>query len=99
MFWISPVTYCQEALAYSEMSAPRWQTPTTINGRTQPLGMWVLESRDLFTDSYWVYMGALVLIGYAIIFNLGTFLALSYLPGECTVVVRHQLSNVSQLST
>jgi hypothetical protein len=82
-YWVNPMTYVTNALAYNEMTAPRWSTPISINGVTQTTGMWALQSFELPTDPYWRWMPALVLIGFGILFNVITFLALEYLPREC----------------
>ncbi|KAF6261001.1 ATP-binding cassette transporter [Scenedesmus sp. NREL 46B-D3] len=69
MFWASPITYAINALAFNEMSAPRWATPLTFGGTTRTMGEWVLINSGLFTESYWRWMPALVLVGYWFLFT------------------------------
>lgn len=78
-FWLR-MQYAINALAYNEMSAPRWSQPLTIGGTTHTLGEWVLINSGLFTEPYWRWMPALVLLGYTLIFTAITFLVLQYLP-------------------
>lgn len=70
------------ALAYNEMSAPRWSNLVTIDGTTHTMGEWVLINNGLFTEPYWHWMPALVLIGYTFLFTGLTFLVLQYAPRE-----------------
>ncbi|KAF5454239.1 hypothetical protein F2P56_023919 [Juglans regia] len=88
-FWVSPLTYGQIGLSLNEFLAPRWQkmlsTGTTIGRET-------LESRGLNFDGdlYWISLGAL--FGFAIVFNFGYILALSFLksPGSSHVIISHE---------
>lgn len=70
------------ALSINEMGAERWSAPLTVDGVTHTLGEWVLINNGLFTESYWRWMPALVLIGYWVLFSGITFLVLQYLPRE-----------------
>lgn len=74
--------YAINALALNEMSAPRWSMPLTFDGVTRPMGEWVLLNSGLFTESYWRWMPALVLVGYWVLFTAITFLVLQYAPRE-----------------
>lgn len=71
-------------LSYNEMSAARWQRQVTLpegDGLvTRSLGDWILLQNGMFTESYWHWMPALVLIGYWALFTGVIFLALQYLP-------------------
>uniref|UniRef100_A0A383WGZ5 ABC transporter domain-containing protein n=1 Tax=Tetradesmus obliquus TaxID=3088 RepID=A0A383WGZ5_TETOB len=80
MYWASPITYATNALAVNEMSAPRWSAPFTAEGVTRPMGEWVLLNSGMWTQPYWRWMPALVLLGYWALFNAIMFLALQYLP-------------------
>lgn len=74
--------YAINALAFNEMSAPRWATPLTFGGTTRTMGEWVLINSGLFTESYWRWMPALMLVGYWFLFTTITFLVLQYAPRE-----------------
>ncbi|EFJ25271.1 ATP-binding cassette transporter [Selaginella moellendorffii] len=74
-YWSSPMMYGQSALAVNEFSASRWQQTEgdSTDGRN------FLESRGLFSDDYWYWIGAGAELGYVILFNVGFTLALTYL--------------------
>ncbi|KAH9292275.1 hypothetical protein KI387_042541, partial [Taxus chinensis] len=72
-YWSSPLMYAQNAIAVNEFLASRWQKPGNN------IGTKLLESRGLFTQSYWYWMTLGILAGYAIIFNILYTLALAYL--------------------
>ncbi|XP_062144197.1 pleiotropic drug resistance protein 3-like [Alnus glutinosa] len=88
-FWVSPLTYGEIGLFVNEFHAPRWQkmlsTNTTIRQET-------LESRGLDFSGYlyWISVGAL--FGFAIVFNIGYILALSFLksPGSSRAIISHE---------
>ncbi|RZC88219.1 hypothetical protein C5167_016050 [Papaver somniferum] len=92
-FWISPMSYGEIGITVSEFLAPRWQqmsSNTTLGGQT-------LESRGLSFDScfYWISLGAL--LGFAILFNIGFTLALTFLkaPGMSRAIIsQEKLSQV-----
>ncbi|CAM6029266.1 unnamed protein product [Sphagnum balticum] len=78
-YWISPLTYAQQAIGVNEMLAPRWQTFPSGNG-TKSLGVQVLESRGQFTHAYWYWLGVGALVGFIIIFNIGFTVAIALMP-------------------
>ncbi|KAI4335068.1 hypothetical protein L6164_013749 [Bauhinia variegata] len=75
-FWLSPVSYGEIGITQNEFLAPRWQK---VQEGNVTLGRSLLSSRGLEFDSnfYWLSVG--VLLGFAILFDLGFILALSYL--------------------
>ncbi|KAK4424492.1 Pleiotropic drug resistance protein 3 [Sesamum alatum] len=78
-FWISPLSYGEIGLSTNEFLAPRWTKQasgnTTVGHRT-------LESRGLSFDGhlFWISLGAL--FGFAVLFNIGFTLALSFLKAS-----------------
>ena len=50
LYWISPLTYAQQAIFLNEFTDPRWDTLTDYNGGQVRLGDAVLMSRGLWTD-------------------------------------------------
>ena len=50
LYWISPLTYAQQAIFLNEFTDPRWDTLTDDNGGQVRLGDAVLMSRGLWTD-------------------------------------------------
>ncbi|KAH9560799.1 hypothetical protein CY35_06G126700 [Sphagnum magellanicum] len=71
-YWISPLTYAQNAIAVNEFLAPRW--------KANALGNTILKSRGLFTRGYWYWIGVAALIGYMLLFNFIMTFALQYFP-------------------
>ncbi|CAI5536089.1 unnamed protein product, partial [Closterium sp. Naga37s-1] len=86
-YWISPLMYAQNALAVNEFLAPRWnvcvpipvQSAGPLFPPTATMGQVFLESRSIPADGKWVGIGVAALIGYIILFNLLTVVALAYL--------------------
>jgi len=76
-YWISPLSYAQNAIAVNEFLAPRWQKASQITG--QPLYLSILESRGIYTRWYWYWIGLGALIGYIVIFNVLVTFALQHL--------------------
>lgn len=71
-FWISPLSYAQNAIAVNEFLADRWNKPPAQGPASNALtlGRQVLLSRGLFADGKWYWIGVTVLLGYSILFNL-----------------------------
>ncbi|XP_024525458.1 ABC transporter G family member 31 [Selaginella moellendorffii] len=67
-YWVSPLSYAENALAVNEFRAPRWGD----------IYMEILEPRGLFPDTYWYWIGVVVLVGYTLVLQLLGTLALSY---------------------
>ncbi|KAK3229047.1 hypothetical protein Dsin_000928 [Dipteronia sinensis] len=93
-FWVSPITYGEIGLSVNEFLAPRWQKTLSTN---TTIGRATLESRGLNFDGYffWISLGAL--FGFALAFNIGFTLALSFLksPGSTRAMISHE--NVSKI--
>eukprot|EP00253_Pinus_taeda_P030408 PITA_30408 len=72
-YWLSPLSYAQNAIAVNEFLATRWQKPNDL------IGWKLLKSRGIFTDSYWYWIGVAALMGFAVTFNIFFILAMHYL--------------------
>eukprot|EP01018_Ginkgo_biloba_P026508 Gb_37005 [translate_table: standard] len=72
-YWASPLMYAQNAIAVNEFLARRWQK------EGDNIGVRLLESRGIFPDSYWYWLGVGALIGYNLVFNVLYTLALTFL--------------------
>ncbi|XP_027333871.1 pleiotropic drug resistance protein 3-like isoform X5 [Abrus precatorius] len=87
-FWLSPMTYGEIGITLNEFLAPRWQK---IQRGNITVGRDVLSSHGLDFDSnfYWLSIGAL--LGFAVLFDFGFILALTYLkafrPGILTALM------------
>ncbi|XP_059632028.1 pleiotropic drug resistance protein 3-like [Cornus florida] len=93
-FWASPMTYGEIGVSLNEFLAPRWQKVSVGN---TTLGQSVLIRHGLNFDGYfyWISVGALV--GFAIFFDLGFVLALTYRnpPGMSRAIISKE--KLSQL--
>ncbi|KAK4835862.1 hypothetical protein QYF36_015451 [Acer negundo] len=89
-FWVSPITYGEIGLSVNEFLAPRWQKTLSTN---TTIGRATLESRGLNFEGYffWISLGAL--FGFALAFNIGFTLALSFLksPGSTRAMISHEI--------
>ncbi|CAM6100115.1 unnamed protein product [Calypogeia fissa] len=69
-YWISPLSYAQNAIAVNEFLAPRW--------RSGNIGIQLLQARGIFTRGYWYWLGAGVLLAYCIFLNFLVVLAVGF---------------------
>ncbi|PSS17958.1 ABC transporter G family member 36 like [Actinidia chinensis var. chinensis] len=74
-YWVSPMTYCFNALAVNEMFAPRWMNQLAPDNVT-PLGVAVLKNFQVFPDRNWFWIGTAALFGFAVLLNILFTLAL-----------------------
>ncbi|GLT32733.1 hypothetical protein SLA2020_073780 [Shorea laevis] len=93
-FWLSPLTYAEIGLSVNEFLALRWQKILITN---TTMGKVILESRGLNFDGnlFWVSLGAL--FGFALVFNIGFTLALSFLKApraSHAIVSQEKLSRI-----
>ncbi|KAH6804230.1 pleiotropic drug resistance 9 [Perilla frutescens var. frutescens] len=91
-FWISPISYGETGLSLNEFLAPRWKK---LSGNST-VGCKTLESHGLYFDGHlvWVSLGAM--FGFALLFNTGFILALSFLkpPGSRAIISIEKLSEL-----
>ncbi|GJP69950.1 hypothetical protein CLOP_g944 [Closterium sp. NIES-67] len=78
-YWMSPITYAQNAISVNELLAPRWQVSTAPLVPNSTVGLVVLAGRGLPSESKWVWIGVLALIGFTLLFNGLIVVALSIL--------------------
>ncbi|EFJ05502.1 hypothetical protein SELMODRAFT_137082 [Selaginella moellendorffii] len=76
-YWISPLTYAENAISVNEMLAPEWDKQ--VPGRNMTLGKAILQDRGLFTEANWYWIGVGGLIGFVFLFNVLFTLALAHL--------------------
>ncbi|GAB4850285.1 transcription factor [Ancistrocladus abbreviatus] len=72
------MTYAFNALAVNEMLAPRWMNRLASDNITR-LGVAVLKNSDIFQESHWYWIGVGALVGFTILFNIASNIALAYL--------------------
>lgn len=76
-YWISPLMYAQNALSVNEFLSNSWNK--TIPGTNKPLGTLVLESRAIFPEAKWYWIGVGALLGYVLLFNILYTVCLTFL--------------------
>ncbi|KAI5669463.1 hypothetical protein M9H77_19316 [Catharanthus roseus] len=76
-YWTSPIMYAQNAIAVNEFLGNSWRHISS--GETEPLGVLLLNSRGVFAQSRWYWIGVAALVGYIFLFNFFYTLALAYL--------------------
>ncbi|XP_039132009.1 ABC transporter G family member 31 isoform X2 [Dioscorea cayenensis subsp. rotundata] len=76
-FWISPLTYGQNAISVNEFTATRWMEKSKYGNYS--VGSNVLHAHGLPTSKHWYWLGIGVLLSYAILFNILFSFALAYL--------------------
>ncbi|KAL4188327.1 hypothetical protein AMTRI_Chr08g159510 [Amborella trichopoda] len=76
-YWISPLSYGQNAISVNEFIAPRWMKESTFGSDT--VGHNVLRSHGLPVRGYWYWLGVGVLLAYSVLFNVLSTLALKHL--------------------
>ncbi|MFS7986556.1 putative ABC-2 type transporter, plant PDR ABC transporter associated [Helianthus anomalus] len=91
-FWVCPLSYGEIGLTVNEFLSPRWNKQIMPTNTT--MGLQILQSRGLDFDGYyfWISLGAL--FGFALLFNIGFVMALSYLkaPGTRAIISKEVLS-------
>ncbi|KAF3447188.1 hypothetical protein FNV43_RR12368 [Rhamnella rubrinervis] len=76
-YWVSPLTYGQNAIAVNEFLGNSWRHIPP--NQTEPMGILILKSRGIFTEAHWYWIGVGALIGYIFLLNFLFTLALKYL--------------------
>ncbi|EEC84379.1 hypothetical protein OsI_30931 [Oryza sativa Indica Group] len=76
-YWISPLMYAQNAISVNEFLGHSWNK--TIPGFREPLGKLVLESRGVFPEAKWYWIGVGALLGYVLLFNILYTICLTFL--------------------
>ncbi|XP_077211686.1 pleiotropic drug resistance protein 1-like [Tasmannia lanceolata] len=76
-YWISPLMYAQNAITTNEFLGRSWRH--VVSGSTESLGIRILKTRGIFTNSYWYWIGVGALVGYVFLFNGLFTMALAYL--------------------
>ncbi|XP_030526426.1 pleiotropic drug resistance protein 1-like [Rhodamnia argentea] len=78
-YWVSPLMYGQNALAANELLSPNWNKVPFNSSSNETLGVQSLESRGIFANAYWYWIGVGALFGFLLLFNLTFPLALTFL--------------------
>ncbi|XP_044500394.1 pleiotropic drug resistance protein 3-like isoform X2 [Mangifera indica] len=95
-FWVSPLTYAEIGVSGNEFLAPRWQKMVPSNAT---IGKAILDSRGLNYEGYFLWISLGALFGFALLFNFGFVLALSFLkpPGSSrTMISREKFAKIQR---
>ncbi|KAJ0554077.1 putative ABC-type sulfate transporter [Helianthus annuus] len=76
-YWVSPLSYAQNAISVNEFTSTRWMK--NLTGTNTTVGYGVLQFHDLPTQNYWYWLGVGALLAYALLFNIIVTLTLTYL--------------------
>ncbi|CAO2165489.1 unnamed protein product [Urochloa humidicola] len=78
-YWISPLMYAQNAISVNEMLGHSWNKILNSHVSNDTLGVQSLNSRGVFPEARWYWIGLGALIGFVMLFNCLFTLALAYL--------------------
>ncbi|KAG8051399.1 hypothetical protein GUJ93_ZPchr0001g31074 [Zizania palustris] len=78
-YWISPLMYAQNAISVNEFLGHSWDKILDSTASNQTLGVQVLESRGVFPEAKWYWIGFGALLGFTMLFNALFTLALTFL--------------------
>ncbi|GAB2234955.1 hypothetical protein Droror1_Dr00004228 [Drosera rotundifolia] len=76
-YWVSPLSYAQNAIAVNEFTASRWMKPSASGSTT--IGLNVLHLHSMPTEGYWYWLGVIALLLFAFLFTNIVTLAMTYL--------------------
>ncbi|GJR39133.1 pleiotropic drug resistance protein 1-like protein [Tanacetum coccineum] len=76
-YWFSPMMYGQNDLAVNEFLRDSWKKITPNSSDT--VGMTLLKSLGIFTQTYWYWIAVAASNGYMFLFNICFTLALEFL--------------------
>nr|GLL36389.1 ABC transporter G family member 39-like isoform X1 [Ipomoea trifida] len=79
-FYVSPMSYGQNALVMNEFLDERWSAPNIYTIIQEPtVGKALLRARGFYTDDYWFWICNGALWGFSLLFNSLFIAALSFL--------------------
>ncbi|KAL9150125.1 hypothetical protein ABFS82_12G149200 [Erythranthe guttata] len=79
-YYISPMSYGQNAIVMNEFLDKRWSAPNTDPRFNEPtVGKVLLQSRGFYTEDYMFWICVCALIGFSIVFNILFIAALTFL--------------------
>ncbi|KAK2364343.1 pleiotropic drug resistance protein [Trifolium repens] len=79
-YYVSPMSYGQNAIVINEFLDERWSKPNTdprFNATT--IGELLLKARGFYTQDYWFWICIGALFGFSLLFNFLFILAITYL--------------------
>lgn len=95
-YWVSPLTYGQNAVSLNEFLDRRWSMPIHFgNVDADTVGKAILKSRGLLSEWYWYWISIGILLGFSMVFNVLSIFALEYL----NPLIKHQVNIEPQSNT
>ncbi|KAJ4720628.1 Pleiotropic drug resistance ABC transporter [Melia azedarach] len=90
-YYVSPMSYGQNAIVLNEFLDERWSAPNPARSMIDEptVGKALLRSRGMYTEDYMYWICILALLGFSLLFNLCFIAALTYLNpfGETKSVI------------
>ncbi|KAE8678601.1 Pleiotropic drug resistance protein 12 [Hibiscus syriacus] len=83
-FWVSPLSYGYNAFTVNEMFDPRWMNKLASDNVT-PLGVQLLRNYDVPNNENWYWIGAGVLFGFTVLFNVLFTFALTHWKTQAVI--------------
>ncbi|KAL8505058.1 hypothetical protein ACS0TY_016317 [Phlomoides rotata] len=78
-YYVSPMSYAQNAIAMNEFLDKRWSNPNTDPRFDQPtIGKVLLHSRGFYTEDYMFWVCDAAVIGFSVLFNVLFIVALTF---------------------
>ncbi|XP_059307691.1 pleiotropic drug resistance protein 2-like isoform X1 [Lycium ferocissimum] len=79
-YYISPMTYGQNAIAINEFLDKRWSTPNNDTRFSEPtVGKVLLKARSMYTEGHVYWICVVALFAFSFLFNFCFVIALTYL--------------------
>ncbi|KAJ0102720.1 hypothetical protein Patl1_05926 [Pistacia atlantica] len=80
-YYISPMSYGQNAIVLNEFLDDRWSAPNHARSLIDEptVGKALLKSRGMYTEDHWYWICIAILLGFSLLFNLFFIAALTYL--------------------
>ncbi|KAH7846162.1 hypothetical protein Vadar_010629 [Vaccinium darrowii] len=76
-YWLSPMSYGQNALAVNEFLGMSWRH--IPSNSTETLGVQIIKSRGLFPEAHWYWLGLGATLAFLVAFQVLYTLVLAYL--------------------
>eukprot|EP00252_Welwitschia_mirabilis_P000940 TRINITY_DN10929_c0_g1_i1.p1 TRINITY_DN10929_c0_g1~~TRINITY_DN10929_c0_g1_i1.p1 ORF type:complete len:1465 (-),score=160.32 TRINITY_DN10929_c0_g1_i1:229-4623(-) len=91
-YWVSPLSYGQNAIAVNEFLDHRWDKPAP-NEPGKTLGRAVLDNRSMIAKGKMYWIGFAALTGFCVLFNILCIFVMQYLDplGKQAVITEDQL--------
>ncbi|XP_051118222.1 ABC transporter G family member 39-like [Andrographis paniculata] len=78
-YYLSPMSYGQNAIAVNEFLDSRWDKPILPLDNVHTVGKVLLQERGFYTEEKWYWICVAALLGFSVVFNVGFIIALTYL--------------------